>query len=276
MVYPRHGQTATTHHSGSDSTTSNNTRSTKKKRKKQPVNTLKPYSSAKKVKQHLAQEEQRRQDVEVGSLSPSPLTPTPKAAASPEIFVFHTKKAYQRARAIFSLGYSTSLSADTRREDLDIPATLRWNDVMSVLSSKPILCHVLSMKGVAQKIVRPARNGLVSRSVVLHKPHAHNPRCEREVLENIAGQLMRAFGWEKDQFVLAAKVVGIEGSVEEDEEDETVGSDGEGEVDDEVEDEDEETDEAFGGDAEDEAATTEHGEWSEANDIRDAMDTDLN
>jgi hypothetical protein len=133
----------------------------------------------------------------------TPVTPHGRAGPeTPEIFTFKNKKAYQRARTLFSMGYSSSSSADSR-EDQDIPSTLRWNELMSLLASEPISCSILPMKGTAQKIVRPARNGVAHGSVTLHKPHGGNPKVEREMLENMAGQLMQGFRWRKDHFVMA-------------------------------------------------------------------------
>lgn len=133
-----------------------------------------------------------------------PRTPTKQARDSPsEDFVFDSLKDYKIARAIFSTGYSSAGSP--LPEDANIKATLRWNQVMAFITSPPISCEVLPMKGVSVKIVRPARNGLEARSCVLHKPHSRNPRCEREVLENFATSFKLAFGWEKDDFVFGTR-----------------------------------------------------------------------
>jgi hypothetical protein len=140
---------------------------------------------------------------QLGALEP-PTTPSPgllSGITSPsETFLFTSVKQYKIARALFSTSYSSA--ASPRPEDANVRATLRWNQVMKLLTTAPVSCIAPPMKGVAVKIVRPARNNVESRSMTIHKPHGKNPRCEREVLENYASALKIAFGWEKDGFVL--------------------------------------------------------------------------
>lgn len=142
-------------------------------------------------------------DLRIDSAHANALAPTTSIAGTPsEVFVFNSIKQYKIARALFSNGYSSGGSP--RPEDGDIKSNLRWNHVIGVLVAAPVSCIVLPMKGVSIKIIRPARNGGIARSVVLHKPHGKNPRCEREVLENFATAFKQGFGWEKDGFVLGS------------------------------------------------------------------------
>lgn len=222
MVYSRKQAASDAANTDSEPSSPHNQRHKRKKRKKLAVTNLKPNASGKKVLAAWQKDQERRSGEFDNEAAAEPPTPTPRTREEfdvPETFVFTTKKAYQRARALFPFGYSASLSANARAEDSDVPVTLRWYDLMSLLTSPPISCEVAPSKGVAQKISRPARNGVQAASVVLHKPHGNNPRCEREVMENIGGQLLRAFSWTRGGFVLGSTAMGEDDTAESTEDD---------------------------------------------------------
>ena len=210
MVYSRQPLEDTSNNTDTESagSTSPSPHKKKKKRCKLPANNIRSSISPKKFYANRAKEEERlRKETSNDSEPSKPVIGAtsqdrdePQAA---ELFVFD-RKAYKRARTLFSLGFSTSSSTHVALEDRDIPATLRWNEVVSLLASPPISCQISQAKGAAIKVIRPARDGVPGAAVNLHKPHGGNPKCEREVLENIAGQLMHGFGWRKDQFVCSA------------------------------------------------------------------------
>lgn len=246
MVYPREGVQATpVHHSGSEKPDAKHTDPKKKKRKKQARGRFDAAAEARKTFQRGDKQESdqgKNIPVDVGDDADDKATtpiragtghkPTSIAIPSPEmfvptippsltkqsrdarseVFVFDSLKEYKIARALFSNSYSSASSP--LPEDANIKATLRWNQVMSCITSAPISCEVLPMKSVSVKIIRPARDGLEARSCVIHKPHSRNPRCEREVLENFASAFKQAFGWEKDSFVLGSRVHSEERGIE--------------------------------------------------------------
>ncbi|KPI44156.1 uncharacterized protein AB675_6236 [Cyphellophora attinorum] len=211
MVYPRRPLAGTKLQHHADDILAESGSPKRRKRRKLAVNHPKPSNTAETLLITRPGTESRCQagtndlGSSPGTVIAAPVTPITThhkgSPETPEIFTFKNKKAYQRARTLFSMGYSSSSSADSR-EDQDIPSTLRWNELMSLLASEPISCSILPMKGTAQKIVRPARNGVIYGSVTLHKPHGGNPKVEREMLENMAGQLMQGFRWRKDHFVM--------------------------------------------------------------------------
>lgn len=260
MVYPREGVQATpVHHSGSQRSDAEHALSKKKKRKKQVKGRFNAAAETRKTfrggdKQEREQGKNTHVDISdddygkaatparagVGHkpariaipsaemfLRTIPPSPTKLSRdGPPEVFVYDSLKDYKIARALFSTGYSSTGSP--LPEDANIKATLRWNQVMSCITSAPISCEVLPMKGVSVKIIRPARNGLEARSCVIHKPHSRNPRCEREVLENFASAFKQAFGWEKDGFVLGSRIDLEDQSMEMPEEGEDEGKDKDG------------------------------------------------
>lgn len=66
-------------------------------------------------------------------------------------------------------------------------------------------------------IVRPKRNGLDKKSVVVHRPHGGvTAKCEREVLENMARCLGSGFGWRRGDFVMDGEEVDEEGDENDD------------------------------------------------------------
>lgn len=232
MGYPRAAAIASPSHNPLPSSpTTASPHTTKKKRKKLPKSNLKPGASTRKVLKNRAREQASNPEDDVDdeqaahpltstrrpraslqievprslalcALPTSPTKPSHQHPTPSETFHFTSLKHYRLARAPFSTSYSSA--ASPRLEDTNIKATLRWNQVMTLLTTAPLCCVAQPMKGVSIKIVRPARSGVEGRSMVLHKPHGKNPRCEREVLENFASAMKAAFGWEKDGFVLAA------------------------------------------------------------------------
>ncbi|ETN46880.1 uncharacterized protein HMPREF1541_01069 [Cyphellophora europaea CBS 101466] len=197
-------------HTQAQSDSGGNAKPLKKKRKKQPASKYKPPASLFKALQSKASlDTVPDNDNDNDGNTASPNTIVDRARSTPsEVFVFDNKKAYGKARALFSVGYSSA--GAEKPEDANVKATLRWNELVSLLTSAPISCEFLPMKGVAVKVFRPARNGLEARRATLHKLHGRNPRCEREVIENYATTFKLAFGWQKDSFVLGKSVEGAD------------------------------------------------------------------
>lgn len=123
------------------------------------------------------------------------LPPTPSTPSTPlprERLVFTCHKRYRQVRALFPLA-----------SEPDHPASLRWNDLCNLLTAAPLHCWLIPGHGGAgHTVIRPARNGLPRRSVVLHKPHGRNSEVERHVLENMGGELAKHIGWSKSDFVV--------------------------------------------------------------------------
>ena len=181
----------------------------------------------------------RRRDLTATEDQP-PLTPvipkTPSRTSTPpqqprEYFLFSNKKAYSHARALFAM-----------TSQPDHPSSLRWNQLVILMTSPPINCEMIQNKNsIEVKVIRPARTSICivsaedteiegskegmkeadgneegakeskeikvempveKRSVVLHKPHGQNGWVERHMLDHMATAMIMKFGWERGDFVM--------------------------------------------------------------------------
>ena len=125
---------------------------------------------------------------------PSPTThstSTHPLTLARERLIFTSHKRYRQIRALFPLA-----------SEPDHPYSLRWDDLRNLLGAAPMNCLVIPANGGAGfAIVRPARNGVLRRQVVIHKPHGRNPEVERHVLENMDSELAKHIGWRRSDFV---------------------------------------------------------------------------
>jgi hypothetical protein len=236
MVYPRGGEAPERRHHESDNAPKDLKRTKKKKRKKLPP----PKVWKKERKEHKGKQlaKDTADDNRSSSNAPDPIIDQQpmlerfgNVAVVPEEFLFTNIKMYRLARALFPLSYSSASPAKAfAAQDIDHKASLRFNDLIKLLTSYPLSCDLQDLDaGVSFKVYRPARNGLKSAGITFHKPHGRNPRVERHVLANLAAGFEVAFGWEKQHF----KLLGATDS-------ETVGpqnleDDADDEMDDEVE-----------------------------------------
>ena len=123
------------------------------------------------------------------ALHSTPSTPTNRLSRERLIFLSH--KRYRQVRALFPLA-----------SEPDHAASLRWNDLCNLITAAPMHCLIIPGHGGAGfTVVRPARDGVLRRQVVIHKPHGRNPEVERHVLENMGSELVKHIGWRRSDFV---------------------------------------------------------------------------
>jgi hypothetical protein len=209
MVYPRDSKAANGRHVEHDTSPKNPKHAKKKKRKKLPPAQV--WKKGWKGKKGKKEAKETADDNRSSSTAPDPIIdqqPIPESSLDvdviPEEFVFDDIKLYRLARALFPLSHSSaSPSKAFAAQDIDHKASLRFNDIIKVLTSPPLSCELQDLEhGVSFKVYRPARSGLQSAGVTLHKPHGRNPRVERHVLAHFATSLELAFGWRKQHFKL--------------------------------------------------------------------------